>query len=269
MKKNLYLAAALACACAGGACAQPAPSEVCGYVYSILGNWRVAPQYASEIKPGMALYVGDRVKLMTAARPAHINIGLLNGTVFGKDCDTERDCVDPLTLPAIRVEGSLSQRLRDLMSGFVAHRPPIVFTVSRGNATGPEEAELRFAGGRADLAPALRSAEAGVWDVKLLPVAPGHTVAEATCQWTRTKGTCPAEVADAGLYRLEVSAGDKPPQSVLVLIAAAGDYSRVADAFAEARRVADSWSAAVRPDARHYFLSAVLNELALPAPRKR
>jgi hypothetical protein len=49
---------------------------------------------------------------------------------------------------------------------------------------------------------------------------------------------------------------------VLVLVAADADYQTAEPTFAEARRVADSWGSGAHPDARHFFLSACLNELA-------
>jgi hypothetical protein len=241
--------------------AQPPQPEVCGYVYSFRGSWRIAPQYAVELKQGMAVHAGDKIQLRSSARPAHLDIGLLNGTVFSRQCDTDQDCKDDVPLPALHGDKTLSERLRQMMSGFTARQPPLVFTLTRGDAPQPQEAVLRRAHGSVDLAPALQSTAAGAFDVELIPVGQESSTALVPCHWT-PHGACSLEASKAGLFKLQLSAGDAPPADVLVLIVDEADYAPAAAAFAEAVRVADSWGESVRPAARHYFLSAVLNQLA-------
>src|SRR5580692_6919427 len=91
-----------------GAAATSGP-EVCGYVYSVRGDWRLAPQFAVALKQGMELHTGDQIKLMTDARPGHINVGLLTGKLWQKECDTDADCTGPVSLPGRAPQASLSQ----------------------------------------------------------------------------------------------------------------------------------------------------------------
>jgi hypothetical protein len=216
-----------------------------------------------ELKQGMAVHAGEQIQLKSSARPAHLDIGLLNGTVSSRNCNTEQDCqkVDPLC--AARHEKTLSERLIRLMSGFSAHQPPLVFTLTRGDGPHLEEAVLRRTRSTVDLAPALRSAVSGAWDAALIPAGGGHSIAPVPCRWVAPNGACRLDAPDAGLYKLQLSTGDTAPAAVLVLIPDESDYDRVAAVFAEATRVADSWGESVRPATRHYFLSSVLNELAV------
>src|SRR5260370_23782325 len=112
-------------------------ADVCGYVYSVHGDWRLAPQFAVSLKPGMELHVGEKVRLMTPARPAHINAGLLNGQLWKQECDSDTDCRDVVALPAEAPAATLPQRLRNLLAGFGSHPAPVVFTLSRRRAGRP------------------------------------------------------------------------------------------------------------------------------------
>ncbi len=247
-------------------CAASAPAaEVCGYVYSVRGDWRLAPQFAVSLKPGMELHTGDKVKLMTAARPAHINAGLLNGALWKQECSTEAECRDPLALPGAAPAASLPERLRTLIASFGSHPAPVVFTLSRGGEDEPAEAVLRLRAGQADLAPALRSLAARV-TVRLFPLAEGAPSAEIACA---PSAPCQLAALAPGLYRLEARTADREPQSVLVLLAPEAGYARCRDTFADALRVADAWGNAAHADARHYFLSATLEALSRPAGKTR
>ena len=241
-----------------GAASAPA-AEICGYVYSIRGDWRLAPQFAVTLKPGMELHTGDRIKLMTPARPAHINAGLLNGSLWKQDCDTDADCGEALALPGLAPGATLSERLRNLIAGFGSHPTPVVFTLSRGGGGQPREAVLPLRGGKADLSPALRSITATRVSLRLIPVGASTPAASVIC--TLPGQPCAAPAPSPGLYQLEVRAGEGEPQAVLVLIAAEADYPRLNSTFADAVRVAESWGAGAHPDARHYFLSASLEAL--------
>ena len=253
----------LGCATAGAA------DEICGYVYSVRGDWRLAPQFAVALKPGMELHAGDKIKLMTEARPAHINAGLLNGTLWKQDCDSDGDCRDALALPGVAPGATLPERLRKLIAGFGSHPSPVVFTLSRGGEGEPREAVLHLVGNQTDLAPALRGMGSVRLTARLVPLVAGSPTTEASCQEAQTGSGCLLPPTAAGLYKLEVRAGDRETQTVLVLVAADGDYRRLDETFAEARRVADSWGNGAHPDARHYFLSACLEELARTAGKAR
>jgi hypothetical protein len=209
----------------------------------------------------MAVHVGDTIQLKSGARPAHLDIGLVNGKLFSQDCDTEQKCEEAVTLPAVRHENTFMERLSGMMSGFSAHQPPPVFTLTRGDGPQPEEAVLRRMRGMVDLAPALRSTASGTWDVALVPAGEGRSVAPVTRRWA-PHGACFVEAPKAGLYKLQLSAADSPPATVLVLIVDEPDYAPAATAFADATRVADSWGESVRPATRHYFLSSVLSALS-------
>jgi hypothetical protein len=259
-RKWLHL---IACAAAFAvARAQPVQPEVCGYVYSLQGSWRIAPQYVIELKQGMAVHAGDRIQLKSSGRPAHLDIGLLNGTVFSRNCDTEQDCQGVDTMTAVTRAKTLTERLIGMMSGFSARQPPLVFTLTRGDGPRPEEAVLRRTRGTVDLAPALRSTASGTFEVALFPAGEERSIAQVPCRWMAPHGACALEAPKAGLYKLQLSAADAPPAAVLVLIADAPDYAPAAAAFADAARVADAWGEGVRPATRHYFLSSVLNQLA-------
>jgi hypothetical protein len=253
----------IACAAAFAAWAQAVEPEVCGYVYNLHGSWRIAPQYAVELRPGMAVHAGEQIQLKSSARPAHLDIGLLNGTVSSRNCNTEQDCKKVEPLCAARHEKTLPERLIRLMSGFSAQQPPPVFTLTRGDGPHPEEAVLRRTRSTVDVAPALRSTASGTWDAALIPAGGGRSIAPVPCRWVTPHGACVLDAPKAGLYTLRLTVGDAAPAAALVLIADESDYDRLAAAFAEATRVADSWGEGVRPATRHYFLSSVLNELAL------
>ncbi len=252
----------IACATAIAAVqAQSAEPEVCGYVYNVQGSWRVAPQYAIELKLGMAVHVGDKIQLKSGTRPAHLDIGLVNGKLFSQDCDTQQKCEEAVTLPAVRHENTFMERLSGMLSGFSARQPPPVFTLTRGDGPHPEEAVLRRTRGMVDLAPALRSTAPGTWDVTLVPAEEGRSAAPVTRRWA-PHGACLVDVPKAGLYKLQLGDADAPPVTALVLIVDQPDYAPAAAAFADATRVADSWGESVRPATRHYFLSLVLNALS-------
>lgn len=205
----------IACAAIIAAVRAQSGPEVCGYVYSFRGSWRVAPQYAIELKQGMAVHVGDKIQLKTSVRPAHLDIGLVNGKLFTQDCDTEQKCQEIETMPEVRHEQTLMERLRGMMSGFSARQPPLVFTLTRGDGPRPEEAVLRRTRGTVDLAPALRSTASGAWDVALIPAGEDRSSAPVTCHWA-PHGACLLAVPKAGLYKLQLSAADSPPADVLV-----------------------------------------------------
>jgi hypothetical protein len=220
----------------------------------------------------MELHAGDQIRLMSSARPGHIDVGLVNGALWNLNCDTEAQCQDPIPLPATAPPAALSQRLRDLISGFGSHVTPIVFTLSRGGDGAPQEAVLRLAENRVDLAPALRSMGPSKLQAKLIPQPLGDATGVVDCPAIQAKDAKPAclvALTTPGLYRLEVRTGDREPQTVLVLAAADAGYRQMEDAFAEAVRVADSWGSRAHPETRHYFLSASLNELARTAGKAR
>jgi hypothetical protein len=221
----------------------------------------VAPQFAVALKPGMELHTGEKIKLMNGARPAHINAGLLNGSLWKQDCDTEGDCRDALALPAETPAATLPERLRSLFTGFGSHPAPVVFTLSRGGDGDPEEAVLPLREKQADLAPALRAMGSARLTARLVPLQPGAATPEVVCQLANAGAVCEVPVISPGLYKLEVHAGDGEMQTVLVLVAANPEYRRMDETFLEARRMADSWGGGAHPDARHYFLSASLEEL--------
>jgi hypothetical protein len=251
----------IACAAAiAAARAQSVEPEVCGYVYNVQGSWRVAPQYAIELKLGMAVHVGDKIQLKSSARPAHLDIGLVNGKLFSQDCDSGQKC-EEVTLPAVRHENTFMERLSGMLSGFAAHQPPPVFTLTRGDGPHPEEAVLRRTRGMVDLAPALPSTATGTWDVTLVPAGEGRSAAPVTRR-RAPHGAYFVEAPKDGLYRLQLSAADAPPAAVLVLIVGQPEYAPAAATFADAMRLADSWGQSVRPATRHYFLSLVLNALS-------
>lgn len=260
MRSRSLILALLACAPATWA------AEVCAYVYSVHGDWRLAPQFAVALKPGMELHVGDKIRLMTPARPAHINAGLLNGNLWKQECDSDADCRDVVALPAEAPAATLPQRLRSLLAGFGSHPAPVVFTLSRGGDGEPREAVLRLRGKVADVTPALGDRSGQSLSARLQPFDSTTPVAETVC---KAKSACDAPVPSPGLYKLEIRSGDAEPQSAMVLVASEADYRRDEETFAEARRVADSWGNSAHADARHYFLSASLAELHRTAGKTR
>ncbi len=239
--------------------AAAAGPEVCGYIYDIRGDWRLGPQFAIKLERGMELHPGDKIKAMNA-RPAHIDVGLLNGTLWKQNCATENDCRDAVTLPGTPAGPTLSERLRNLISGFGSHPTPVVFTLSRGGEGEPTEAVLPLSGDRADLAPAIKSMGGRAFQAKL--IATHSEKASASVECRSDKPGCFVPGVAPGLYKLEVTVPDREPQTVAVLVASGSNYRSMDETFAEARRVADSWGPSTHPTTRHYFLTATLTELA-------
>jgi hypothetical protein len=164
--------------------------------------------------------------------------------------------------------------VRNLISGFGAHPAPVVFTLSRGGDGEPQEAVLPMRGKQAEVGPALRGMGSGKWTVRLVPIQlvateSGLGAPAVVCQFANPATSCEAPVSGAGLYKLEVHAGDSEARTVLVLVAANADFRSMNETFLEARRVADSWGSGTHPDARHYFLSASLAELNRNAGKAR
>jgi hypothetical protein len=98
---------------------------------------------------------------------------------------------------------------------------------------------------------------------RLIPIASGAPTPEIACPEAQAGGVCLIPVSATGLYKLEIRVEDRETQAVLVLVAADPEYPRMAETFAEALRAADSWGSGAHADARHYFLSAALSQLAL------
>jgi hypothetical protein len=258
-RKWLYL---IACAVTFAAApAQSVEPEVSGYVYSFHGSWRIGPQYAVEIARGMAVHAGDKIQLKSSGRPAHLDIGLVNGKLLSNDCETDQECSE-VDVPAVSHEKTFMDRLTALMSGFSANQPPLVFTLARSDGASPKESVLRRIRNTVDLAPALEGDPPAMWEVALLPVDEERSIAPVTCRSATRHPACLLAAPKAGLYKLQLSAADSPPATVLILIVDERDYAAAAATFSDAIRVADSWGESVRPATRHYFLSAVLNQLA-------
>jgi hypothetical protein len=162
------------------------------------------------------------------------------------------------------VDQSFSKRFRDIWARLTSlDASTLVFTMSRGAGMDPEEAVLPLNGGKPDLAPALRSMSGGSFEADLKPLNDAGEPVHLRVRWTPPAASVTGPSVEPGLYSLQLLAGGGATGTAVVVLVSpperAAQWSRD---FAEAGRLAARWPAGMGTASRHYFLSAVLSELA-------
>ena len=247
-------------------------AQVAGYVFGLAGEWGIAPQYVPKMVLGQVVHSGEVIRLKPGV-PAvgFINIGLLDGSLLALNCAKPGECqTGSLSVPAMNSAPSLAERTRALYSHFFEHgAPPVVFTMSRGDAAAnsPSEAVLALSGKRVDFGPALGEAMAsGEYEMRVrrLPLRTGDIALRTNCQWRPPDRACSSEAdLTPGLHRLEVFRGGRQVGSAaVILIVVSDEYSQVAQTFRDLKQLTNGWQPRAQPESIHYFLTVALDALA-------
>ncbi len=233
------------------------------YVFDVSGQWRTAPQFATDLVRGQAVNNGEVIELRGDVESAFIYIGFIDGSVENRDCRTlPKECSQPLKIAFLGSSRSISERLRDIWNRLtLPDSPTPVFTMSRGAAT-PDatEAVLNLRGARPDFAPALASVAQGDYIAELRPLDGAGSTARLDLHWTPPQAIARGGAVKAGLYELQLrEKSSVPGQTAMVLVTRSG--VRLQADFAEAAAVTKNWPEAMT-GARRVYLAAVLKQLA-------
>jgi hypothetical protein len=137
----------------------------------------------------------------------------------------------------------------------------LIAAVSRDFGREVREAVIPLRDGRADLAPALRDALRGPYQLRMRPFPGGVPLPPVSVQWMPgNPAAVPASALTPGLYRLEVLDSGRTASEAWILLCGPADFLSRSAEFQQAIEQTARWSdemdaAAMRPLLRAYLES--------------
>lgn len=242
MKQLVMLALAVSW-CAG---AEPEPA---GRLLNVSGTWKREPG-PERVRPGMLVYSGDALWLLSAQGPAVAEFILFDGRTLR--CGRNGRCEIPRVVPPPK---SLWERLAARRDA-----PQVAFTIARGETI--NESVLAYRGGSLDLAPAIRSLDKARYRIVLRNLRESAAPVEFPFEW-QPRSPTPANVTiTPGLYEMTVIT---PEEGMLgpsaVLIANAASYAESSQKFDQALASVERAQPPLSDLARRQFALAILDAL--------
>ncbi|MET0400233.1 MAG: hypothetical protein ABW277_25815 [Longimicrobiaceae bacterium] len=245
-----------------------------GYVGSINGRWYAGPDPLKQLSVGQVIRNGTTIVAGSNSPQNHyITVVLSNGKHMTLNCELE-DCRRPRRvevgsdIPArvIQIWTAVSERFRSRPDAYV----PLI---SRGSPYRLQEGVVGRDSAGIDLASPFADMPAGRYTVRMVRVGEGGRCDDpdmlqagwtGSFEWRRggMLQVGPDDVGE-GIYLLCVPRRVREHIEAWVLVVDRGSYSRAAEAFNEAVRLAQSWDGIDSEYDSRAFLRAYLHDLAV------
>jgi hypothetical protein len=243
-----------------------AQGQQVGFVLAATGGWR----WVSN--GNLPVAAGDQVPPQATARSseqkAHLTIGLLDGTVKSFDCPQLNPCI--ATIGTFRPpEAGLSARLLAVGKTFFSQREAMpVYAISRGASIAQlQHAVLVLADRQLPVAPAVVHLDPGSYAIRLRSLQKGMSYS-GNLTWDppgSVTATLPAVAS--GVYELIVTSTEGMRiGSTPVIVSTPSTAAAQQAALEEGRKITSAWPRDTDPAAVYNFLTALLLDIAKPAP---